>query len=128
VQERAEWAVDQRSRLVEGEVAHVALTQVELRSRLGRPGARLLEYRRRGVDADDAPSSRQRDRDGDPAVSDCKLEKWPVRLPCESDVEGDVLGHVGRPFVVAARVRFVPAHRPMLRPGDSRPREGLDER
>ena len=38
VQERAERAVDQRRRLVEREVAHVALAQVELDARLGRAG------------------------------------------------------------------------------------------
>ena len=70
VQERAERAVDQRSRLVEREVAHVAFVQVELHTRLGRPVAGLLEHRRRRVDSDHPPAGRLRNGDRDPTVAD----------------------------------------------------------
>ena len=93
VQQRAERAVDQRRRLVEGEVAHVALAQVELHARLGRTRAGLLEHRRRGVDADHPPAGRLRDRDRDPTVPDRQLDQRPVGLAGQLDVEGDVGRH-----------------------------------
>ena len=114
VQERPERAVDQRRRLVQGEVAHVALAQVELHARLGRTGTGLLEHRRRRVDADDRPAGRLRDRDRHPPVPDRQLDQRPVRLAGELDVEGDVGRHGRRPLVVAVRERLVPAHRPMF--------------
>ena len=109
VQERAERAVDERGRLVEREVAHVALAQVELDARLGRAGAGLLEHRRRGVDPDDLPAGRLRDRNGDAAVPDGELDERAVGLTGKLDVEGDVGRHVGRPLVVAVGERLVPA-------------------
>ena len=41
-------------------------------------GARLLEHRRRGVDADHPPPGRLRDRDRDPPVPDRQLDQRPV--------------------------------------------------
>lgn len=57
VQERAEGAVDQLRRLIEVEVAHVALAQVKLHTRLGWAGTGLLEHRRGTVDVDDSPAA-----------------------------------------------------------------------
>ena len=75
VQERAEGAVDQRRRLLQIELAHVALTQVELDPRRGGVGAGLGEHRRRGVDSDHGPPGRLRDRDRHPPVADRKLDR-----------------------------------------------------
>jgi hypothetical protein len=44
VQQRAERAVDQRRRFVEGELAHVILVQVELHPHLGGTGMGLGEH------------------------------------------------------------------------------------
>lgn len=112
-------AVDQRRRLVEGEVPHVALAQIEVGVRLGRAVAGQIEHRRRRVDADDAPTCRQRDRDRDSAVAYRELDDRPICLSRESDVEGDVVGHVRRPFLVPERERLVPAHRATLPAGFS---------
>jgi hypothetical protein len=116
MEERAERAVDKRGRLVEREVAHVGLAQIELDTRFGGTIARLREHRGRQIDADDRATGRQRDRDRHPAVADRELDERSVRLPREPGIEGDVFRHVRGPLVVAVRERFVPAHRPMLRP------------
>ncbi len=115
VQERAEWAVDQSRRLVEGQVAHVSKSQVEFYARLGRASPGLREHRRRGVDADNSPAGCLRDRDRDPAVAHRKLDQRPNRCARELDVKDDVGCHVSRPFRVTIRERLVPAHRRMLR-------------
>jgi hypothetical protein len=100
VQERAKRAVHQRRRLLEREVAHVALAQVEVDARLLRRRARLLEHRRRAVGADHPLPDRPRDRNCDPTAAHGQLDHGAVRLPGELDVERDVLGHVLRPLVV----------------------------
>src|SRR4029450_719297 len=76
---------------------------------LGRPLARLGEHRRRAVDPKDR-ADRLRDRNGDAAVADRKLDHRPVGLSGELDVEGDVLGHVRGPVVVDLREGVVSAH------------------
>jgi len=111
VQQGAGRAVDEGGGFGEGEVAHVALAQVEFHAGLGRADAGLVEHRRRGVDPDDASAGRLRDRDGDSSVPDRELDERPVRLAGELDVEGDVGGHVRRPSLVIVRERLVPAHR-----------------
>ena len=94
MQERAERAVDQRRRLVENQVAHVALAQVELHTRLGGTSTGLREHRRRRVNADHALASRLRDRNRHPPIADRQLDQRPVRLARELDVEGDVGRHL----------------------------------
>src|SRR4051794_21189689 len=61
VQERAERAVNERRRLVESEVAHVAFAQIKLNVRLGRVGVGLRKHCRRRIDADDSLASCLRD-------------------------------------------------------------------
>src|SRR5437879_1128820 len=70
VQERAEGAVDQRRWLVEGEIAHVALAQVEVDACLVSTGTGEREHRRRRVNADHLLASCLGDWDGDSAVAD----------------------------------------------------------
>jgi hypothetical protein len=65
-------------------------------------------------------TGRLRNRNGDPAVPDRKLDNRPVGLARKLDVEGNVLGHVGRPLVVATRERLVPAHGPIMAADRSR--------
>src|SRR6516162_5166910 len=77
VQQRPERAVNQRRRLVQGQLAHVTLAQVQLDACRGRPGPGQLEHRRRGIDADDWLAGRLRDRDGDPPVADRELDQRP---------------------------------------------------
>jgi hypothetical protein len=109
VKERAEGAVDERGRLVEGQLAHVALDQVELDAGLSRVRAGLREHRRRGVDADHPAARALRDGDRDAAVPHRQLDERAVRSTGKLDVEGDVGRHVGGPLVVAVRERLVPA-------------------
>jgi hypothetical protein len=116
VQQRAKRAVDQRRLLVEGEVAHVCLAQVELHTRVERTGTGFLEHRRRRVDADDPPAGRLCDRNRNAAAPDRELDQRSVRLTCEFNIEGNVGRHRSRPFLVAVRKCLVPTHRPMLRP------------
>jgi hypothetical protein len=115
MQQRAERAVDQRGRIVDFEVAHVALAQLELDAGVCRVRARLCEHRRRRVDAEHAPADRLRDGNRDPAVADGELDHRPGGLTREPDVERDVGGHRGRPLLVAVCERLVPAHPRMLR-------------
>ena len=107
VQQRAKRAIDERCRLVQRELAHVALAQVEIDAgRLG-AGPRALEHGRRCVDPDHRPPGRLRDRHGDPAVADGELDDRAVGLPRELHVPRDVLRHVRRPPVVDRRERVV---------------------
>ena len=46
VEERAVWAVDERRRLFELEVAHVALAELDVDARLGHGGAAELQHGR----------------------------------------------------------------------------------
>ena len=110
MQERAERAVDERGRLVQLEVAHVALPEVERDACLGGAGAGVLQHPRRGVDPEDRPARRLRNGDRDAAVPDRELDERPVRGLRQSDIEGDVLRHVRRPLLVAVREALVPAH------------------
>ena len=112
MKERAEWAIDQRRTLVERQVAHVAFAQVELNTRLSGTRSRLLEHRRRRVDPDDRPTCRPRNRDGDSAVPNGKLDERPVGLARKLHIEGDILSHVRRPLVVATHERVGIAHGP----------------
>jgi len=110
MEQRSVGAVDQRRLLGEHESAQVGLTEIELDADVGGMGARLLEHRRGGVDADDGSTRCLCDRDRDPAGPDRELDDGPVGSAGEVDRERDVLGHVGGPLVVRARERFVPAH------------------
>jgi hypothetical protein len=77
VQQAPERAVDERRRLVQLEFAHVALTQLKWRARLGRPLARLRKHCRRAVDSEHR-ADRLRHRNSDPAVPDRELDHGPV--------------------------------------------------
>src|SRR5207342_3108239 len=110
VAQRAGWDVDEPGGLIQLELAHVALAQLEVDTSSGCPLARLREHRRRRVDSEHLPSGLARDRDRDAAIPDRELDEWPVRLPGELDVERDVLGHVRRPVVVDRREGVVGAH------------------
>ncbi len=114
MQEGPERAIDQRRLLVDGEVAHVEFAQLELDTRHGGTRTGLLEHCRRSVDSGHWPTGRLRNRNGDPAVPDSKLDERPAGLARELDIEGDLGRHVRRPLVVATRERSVPSHRPML--------------
>ena len=111
MEERAERAVDERGRLVELEVADVAEPEVEV----GVERPRLFEHRGRRVDADHGPPGGARDLGGDAARADGELDDRPVRLLRERDVERDVLGHRGRPLLVAVGEGLREAHRAILR-------------
>ena len=114
MQHGAERAVDERRWLVEREVAHVALVQLELDSRLGGLLLRQCEHRRRAVDADDLLAGLLRDRHRNPPVADRELDDGPVGLADELEVERDVLGHVRRPVVVDRCEGRVFVHRGIL--------------
>ncbi len=114
VQERAERAVDQRRRLVNGEIAHVTLAQVKLYTCLARTQARLLEHGRRRVDADHWLAGRLRNGNGHTAIPDCKLDERPLCRARKLNVERDVGRHGSRPLLVAVGKRLVPTHRPSL--------------
>jgi hypothetical protein len=115
VQQAAERAVDERRGLVELQVAHVALAELELDAgRLG-PFAGLLEHRRRRVDPDHGAAGRLGNRDRDAAAPDRQLDDRAVCRLRQLDVERHVLGHRRRPLVVALGEALVPAHAPMLR-------------
>jgi len=103
-------AVDERRRLVELQLAHVAESEVEIGVQL----PRLREHRRRQVDADHGSPDRARDRRRDPSGPDRELDHRPVRLLRERAVERDVGRHVRRPLVVPLRERLVPAHATIL--------------
>src|SRR5215212_5753301 len=70
VEKRTEGAVNEGGWLVEGKILHVALAQLEFNTGLRGAAAGVLEHRRRGIDADDAPAGRLRHRDRDPTVAD----------------------------------------------------------
>ena len=108
VQERAERADDEVDRLVERELAHVALAQLD-----GEPGgavARDRQHRRRRVDADHALAGLACDWNRDPAAPDGELDDRLLGLARKRDVPGDVRGHVGGPVVVVFGPRVVRAH------------------
>jgi hypothetical protein len=110
VQERAVGAVDQRGRLLEPELAHVAEPEVEaVAARL----ASLREHRGRRVDPDHLPTDRLGHGDRDAAGAHRELDDRPVRLLRELEVEGDVLRHVGRPPCVVLGERLRIAHVPI---------------
>ena len=108
--ERADGDVDQSGGLLQLELAHVALAELDVDAGRGDPLARLREHRRRRVDAEHLPAGLASDRDRDAAVPDRELDERPVGLAGELDVEGDVLGHVRRPVVVDRREGVVGAH------------------
>ena len=99
VEQRAERADDERERLVDRRVAHVAVAQVELDARQRGALARHLEHPGRQVDADDA-DARRGDRHRDPARADAELEHRPARAHRLVDVERHVLDDAPRPRVV----------------------------
>jgi hypothetical protein len=110
VEHRAGRAVDERGRLVQRELPHVFLAQLQLDTRLGRAHPRQLEHRRRGVDPEQRPPDRLRDRNRHPPVPDPQLDHRPAGLARQLDVERHVLGHVRGPVVVDGRERVVRAH------------------
>ena len=103
MEERAEGAVDQRRRLVQLELAHVAVPQLELDARGVGARSGLGEHRLREVDADDSAAGGLRRGNRDPSGPDGELDDRAVGLADELRVPGDVLGHVGRPAVVDRR-------------------------
>src|SRR5829696_3881958 len=104
VQERAPWDVDQRRGLLELEVAYVTQAEVE---QVAARTARVLEHRRRRVDADHPAPDRLRNRDGHAARAYCELDDRPVRLPRELHEERDVVRRRLDPAVVDRREGFV---------------------
>ena len=120
MQQGAERAVDQPGQLVQGQVPHVSLAQVELHPRCDGQGLGLPEHRGGGVNAGNPLAGRPSDGDGDPPVADRQLDQRPVRPAGQVDVEGNVGRHLSRPFLVPIRERLVPAHPAhvcTLRPG-----------
>lgn len=114
MQKRPERAVDQRRRLLELEIAHVALAEVELHTSLGRIDAGLREHCRRRVDPHHAPSGLASNGDRDTAVPDRELDDKPTGLTGQLDVERHIRRHMRRPLLVANRECLGPAHEPML--------------
>ena len=92
MEERAGRADDEVDRLVELELAHVALAQLD--GQAGGALARDREHRRRAVDPDHALSRLARDRDRDAAGADRELDDRLAGLAGELDVPRDVLRHV----------------------------------
>src|SRR5438105_5057135 len=99
VQERAKRTVDQRSRLSEGQVAHIPFVQLKLDARLGRTLACLLEHPRGGVDSHHLAAGRAGNRNRNPAISYCELDERPVSFTRKLRVEANVRGHLRRPLV-----------------------------
>jgi hypothetical protein len=116
VQQRAEGAVDECRRLLEGELPHVAGPQIEVDAGRGGPLARLVQHRRREVDADHPTPGGLRHRDGDPPAADRELDQRTVGHVGQPDVERDIRRHVGRPLVVTVSEGVGPGHRPTLGP------------
>jgi hypothetical protein len=114
MKERAKRAVDLRRGLVDRKIAHVALAKVEVYSRLDRADASQLQHGRREVDPDDASTGRRRNRDRDPAVSDCELNQRTVCPARQVDIEADVGRHMRRPLLIVVGEGLVPAHRHMV--------------
>ena len=110
VPERAEGAVDEAGRLIQLEVAHVGLAQLDVDTGPGDALACLREHRGRLVDSDHAAAGLAGDGDRDSPVADRQLDERPLALAGELDVEGNVRRHVRRPVVVDRRERFVNAH------------------
>src|SRR5262249_61064456 len=112
VQQRPEWTIDQRGRLIDRKVAHVPLAQLEFDTALGCADAGLLKHGGRAIDADDWPADRSGDRNSHAAISYRELYHGPVGVASELDIETDIGGHVRRPFLVPRRERFRPARPP----------------
>jgi hypothetical protein len=93
VKERPEGAVDEARWLIEFEIAHVALAQIECDHCLGGRRVGLRQHRRRGIDPDDGPTGRTCHRNRDATIADGELDEWPVDVGREADVERHVLRH-----------------------------------
>src|SRR5947209_15465577 len=74
VEKGTERTINQSGRVRQAKVAHVSLTQVEIHTGPSRPGTRLREHRRRGVDADDSAAGCQPDRYSHATVPYRKLD------------------------------------------------------
>jgi hypothetical protein len=110
MEERSKGAVDQGCLLLELEIADVAMAKIKVHTRLVGTHLRLVEHRMRQVDADDRPTSRRRNRDGHPAVTDGELNERPNGLAGELRVEAHVFRHACRPLVVVTGEGLAPAH------------------
>ncbi len=115
MQQGSERAIDQCRRLVQRELTHVALPQIEVDASLLCRLTRLGKHRRRSIDPDHTPSDRLRHRHRGSPGPDRKLNDRPVRLSREVDVERDVLRHLRRPLLVDGRKGRVLIHEGILR-------------
>jgi hypothetical protein len=82
---------------------------------IGGAATGLLQHRRRGIDADDRAPRSACDVDGDAPAAHPELDERSDCFPPEADVERDVLGHVGRPLVVALGKPLGVRHAAMVR-------------
>ena len=110
VEHRPERADHEIGRLVQGELGHVALTQLELDPRVRCVAPCDLEHLDGHVDADHAAAGALGDRDRHATGADRQLDHRPARSRCELDVERHVLGHRRRERVVDGGECVVPAH------------------
>ena len=110
VEHRPERTDHEIGRLLERELAHVLVAQLEADTGVGRPLARDREHLRRDVGPDHAASGALDDRDRDPSRSHGQLDHGPARFLGELDVERDVLGHGRRERVVDGSEGVVVAH------------------
>jgi phenylalanyl-tRNA synthetase alpha chain len=107
VEERPERAIDERRRLVQFEVAHVLLAQVELDVSLVRGRASLRQHLSRRVRADHGGPERLRNRYCDTTRADGELDDGAIGLARELGVERDVIRNACGPAVVDSSKRVV---------------------
>jgi hypothetical protein len=108
MQHRPAGADHELDRLLEREVAHVSLAQLDRQA--SGAFARHGEHRRRTVDADHALPRLARDGDRDPAGAYSELDDRLGSLAGELDVPRNVRCHRGRPPVIILGVGVVFAH------------------
>src|SRR5688572_5885971 len=110
VEQRAERRIDQSGRRLQLEVAHVALTELQLDACRCRALARLFEHGGGDVDPEHGPPGLAGDRNRHATVADRELDERTFGLARELDVEGNVLRHVRGPIVIPSREGVVDAH------------------